>query len=77
MVFRIMKFASPSNIAFAVLLLCLYPSPHSAHAYLDPGTGSYALQITVAALFTALYSVKLFWKNIVNKLKALVARKDV
>ena len=35
-----------------------------AHAYLDPGTGSYALQIAVAGAFGAMYTVKVFWSKI-------------
>jgi hypothetical protein len=32
-----------------------------AHAYLDPSSGSYALQVAIAGLFGFLFSVKMFW----------------
>ena len=35
-----------------------------AHAYLDPGAGSYILQILIAGLFGALFMLKLFWGRI-------------
>ena len=71
-----MKIRSLSNGALAVLLLCLYPSLHPAHAYLDPGTGSYAIQVGTAIFFTGLYSAKVFWKNIASKVKSLSSRKS-
>lgn len=35
-----------------------------AHAYIDPGTGSYILQIVIAGLVGAAFTLKLFWKRI-------------
>ena len=35
-------------------------------AYLDPGSGSFILQILIAALFGGLFLLKTFWKKIVN-----------
>ncbi len=43
----------------AVMLLC-----GSAHAYVDPGTGSYILQIVLAGLVGTAFMLKLFWKRI-------------
>jgi hypothetical protein len=37
-----------------------------AHAYLDPGAGSYILQILIASLFGALFVLKVFWGRIVG-----------
>lgn len=36
----------------------------NAAAYIDTGTGSYVLQIAVAALVGLAFSVKVFWKKI-------------
>ncbi len=44
--------------AFIVVLL-LYPQ--NAFAYLDPGTGSYVLQLVLGALFAGLFTIKLWW----------------
>jgi hypothetical protein len=35
-----------------------------AYAYLDPGTGSYILQLIMAGLLGALLALKVFWRNI-------------
>lgn len=35
-----------------------------AHAYVDPGSGSYAMQIGLASALTALFSVKMFWQRL-------------
>ena len=35
--------------------------PQSAYAYLDPGTGSILLQLLVAGIMGALYTLKLYW----------------
>lgn len=36
----------------------------TAGAYIDPGTGSYVLQVAIAFLIGAAFSVKIFWKRI-------------
>jgi hypothetical protein len=36
------------------------------HAYLDPGSGSFFLQIFAASILSAIFVIKKFWKNIVN-----------
>jgi len=43
-----------------VLLLPLL----SGHAYLDPGSGSFILQILIAALVGGLFLLKVYWKKI-------------
>lgn len=53
-------------MGYLLLLVALFilASPDTAHAYLDPGTGSYFLQILLAALLGAAFAVKSFWRNI-------------
>lgn len=34
------------------------------YAYIDPGTGSYVLQLLIAAFVAASFMVRLFWKKI-------------
>jgi hypothetical protein len=36
----------------------------AALGYIDPGTGSYVLQIAIAFLVGVAFSVKVFWKKI-------------
>jgi molybdate-binding protein len=44
----------------------------NAHAYLDPGTGSYVFQVLIGALLGAAVAIKVFWKRIWG----FVTRKD-
>ncbi|NOT24455.1 MAG: hypothetical protein HOP16_00010 [Acidobacteria bacterium] len=37
-------------------------------AYIDPGTGSYVLQIAMAGLLGAGYAIRRFWASIVGRL---------
>lgn len=46
----------------AAILAILYPD--LAHAYLDPGTGSYLVQIIIAGLLGAAFAIKVFWMRI-------------
>lgn len=48
--------------AGAVLAVGLLVS--QAAAYIDPGTGSYVLQIAIAFLIGLAFSIKMFWKKI-------------
>lgn len=48
-------------IIFIVILIF---SIQNAYAYIDPGTGSYILQVVIAGLLGALLSLKIFWKKI-------------
>jgi hypothetical protein len=34
------------------------------YAYVDPGTGSYVLQLLLAAFFGLLFTLKVFWAKI-------------
>ncbi|MEM4655047.1 MAG: hypothetical protein QXL34_06135 [Thermosphaera sp.] len=46
-----------------------------AHAYLDPGTGSYILQVLLAAIFAAGIVIKNYWAK-VNEFFARIFRRD-
>jgi len=47
-----------------------------AAGYIDPGTGSYVLQIAIAFLVGLAFSVKVFWKKISLFLKKTFSPKD-
>lgn len=51
--------------------LCL---PARASAYVDPGTGSYVLQLLLAGILGALFALKVFWHRTVGFVKDLVRR---
>jgi hypothetical protein len=57
------------------LLLGLVFLAGDAAAYIDPGTGSYVLQIAIAFLVGLAFSIKVFWKRIVAFLKRTFAAK--
>lgn len=57
------------TLALAVVLVGLLPA--TAHAYIDPGTGSFVLQGILAAIVGAGVAIKLFW----GKIAALFGRK--
>lgn len=56
------------------LLIPLALSPLSfAHAYLDPGTGSYAIQIAIGLIFGATYTLRNFGSKLISRFRS---RKD-
>ena len=44
-----------------------------AHAYIDIGTGAFYLQMLVAAGFSGLFALKVFWGRITSKLSSFFA----
>ncbi len=61
--------------AIAVFLFVLLASGTVARAYIDPGTGSYAVQILIAFFLAALFSLKVFWKKIRVVLRSTFSKK--
>jgi hypothetical protein len=49
------------GIGFASLCLL---AARPAYAYLDPGTGSYMLQLLVGVLIGAAFAIRFYWKKI-------------
>lgn len=49
-------------IPCGLLLVLILAGP--ARAYLDPGSGSYLLQVALAGLFGALFALKLYWQRL-------------
>ena len=47
-----------------ILSLILLSIPQTAHAYIDPSTGSMVIQILVAAFAAIGYTVKVYWGKI-------------
>ena len=52
------------NLLFSIALLSMLIIPQSAHAYLDPGTGSMVWQVLVAVGLGAAFTVKTYWQRI-------------
>jgi hypothetical protein len=48
------------------ILIFLFAFTGKAYAYLDPGTGSYILQMLVAGALGGIFVLKTFWRSIMN-----------
>ena len=57
-------------------LLYLFLLPNPAHAYLDPGTGSYITQLTIGFLAGILYLLKVNWRRILSLFKKIFQKSD-
>jgi len=57
---------------FPLLLIFTFAFPFSVYGYLDPGTGSYVIQIILAALLSIGVGVRIFW----GKIKAIFKKKS-
>lgn len=53
-------------LLLTLLSLCFLPS---AFAYLDPGSGSYIVQMIIAGILGGFYALKLYWNRVVNFIK--------
>jgi hypothetical protein len=53
-----------------ILFFCLL-LPKTSYAYLDPGIGSYLIQIAIGFLVGAMFAFKLYWRKIKAFIKKL------
>jgi hypothetical protein len=51
-------------VTFIFSALLILSCPREAHAYIDPGTGSYILQLLAAGVLAALFMLKVFWAKV-------------
>ena len=65
---RYFRFFLLSSIIFILFFLL---NLREAYAYIDPGAGSYVVEIIIATLLGALFAVKLFW----HRIKAILFRR--
>jgi hypothetical protein len=63
---------SAELIILTAALFLIYA--RNAFAYIDPGTGSFVLQLIIGALLGAAFAVKSFWKNIKAFFSKLLSR---
>jgi len=49
---------------FFVFIVFSLVVPFNAAAYLDPGTGSFIIQVIIAGAATVAISIKVFWRKI-------------
>lgn len=62
--------------ALLILLVLISLTTKEVKAYLDPGSGSYLLQILFASFFSALLIIKTFWKKIVIFVKQIFGSRN-
>lgn len=56
-----------------LLLVGLY-LPGLAHAYIDPGSGSFIIQMFVASMIGAMLSIKMYYNAIKTKLRSIFGK---
>ena len=54
---------------FLLITLCAFFTLKDAYAYLDPGTGSYMLQIIIGTLAAGFFTVKHYWTFLTTKFR--------
>ena len=52
-----------------VCLIAWFLLVPSAYAYLDPGSGSFLMQVLIAALLAVPLTVKGLWKNLIARIR--------
>ena len=56
------------EFVLVLFFLLLFPVER-ARAYVDPGTGSYLVQVLIGLIFGAGYALKVFWGRIIHFFK--------
>ncbi|MGC4046522.1 MAG: hypothetical protein QM758_22240 [Armatimonas sp.] len=54
---------------WALGILAVFVFSGDAHAYLDPGAGSYMLQVVLAGFFGALVAFRSFWAGMFARMR--------
>lgn len=52
-----------------ILLLLVLATSQPLYAYLDPGSGSFIIQMIIASVLGGFYAIKLYWKRLVGFFK--------
>jgi hypothetical protein len=55
---------NPLRVTMISAALCLFVFAQPAHAYVDPGSASFFVQILIGSLLGAVFAVKPYWKNL-------------
>ena len=51
-------------ITTIIILTCVIPFEEFMVAYIDPGSGSFILQILLGLILGSLFALKMFWRNV-------------
>lgn len=71
-----MKYFEIFRTILTTLVLLHVIATQQAYAYIDPGTGSYILQMSIAALLAGMFTMKLFMNKIKTLFKNFFSRKN-
>ncbi len=55
---------SNSKLVLLLAVIWLLAFPRTVHAYIDPGTGSYFIQLLVGGFLALLYTLRVYWSRI-------------
>jgi len=59
---------------FTLVLAVLLSIPQNAAAYLDPGSGSYIIQLLIGVAAGGLFALKIFWGKVSSFLKSTLVK---
>jgi hypothetical protein len=59
-----MKILSGFKAVLIIIVILLFGLIRKAHAYIDPGTGSYIIQVIIGCLMGAAFALKVYWKKV-------------
>ena len=67
-----------SRLLLLVSLITVIQStfPQAAHAYINPGTGTYIMQIIIGALIGGTLAIKFYWRKIMHFIRKLFKGKQ-
>ncbi len=60
---------------YFLIMFYLILIPRLLYAYLDPGTGSYILQVIIAALLGVAFTIKIYWKKLKSFFSSLFSKR--
>jgi hypothetical protein len=61
-------------ICCAILIILVFPE--NAHAYLNPGTSNFILQLLLAAFLGGILTVKIYWQKLKDFFKDLLSARQ-
>ena len=70
-----MRFGNGVAMSLVLAALGVLLSPRVASAYIDPGTGSYLLQMAIGGLLGGLFALKLFWHKLATAVRRMLPAK--
>jgi hypothetical protein len=70
------KHSRPRLAAISIFTMVFMASSiKGVHAYLDPGSGSYLIQIVIASMVGAGFFVKSYWQHLTDLVRRLFKKK--